>query len=155
MKKKNKLTLKQKKFADEYIISGNATQSAIKAGYSKKTAGVIAVENLEKPNIKAYIDKRLKELDDKAIAKQEEVLQYLTAVMRGQSKSAVVVIEGLGEGLSEARLMNKTPDEKDRIKAAELLGKRYGAFTEKVDISGDMSLSIEVDYGTEDTNTKQ
>lgn len=155
MKKKDKLTLKQKKFADEYIISGNATQSAIKAGYSKKTAGVIAVENLEKPNIKAYIDKRLKELDDKAIAKQEEVLQYLTAVMRGQSKSAVVVIEGLGEGLSEARLMNKTPDEKDRIKAAELLGKRYGAFTEKVDISGDMSLSIEVDYGTEDTNTKQ
>lgn len=155
MKKKDKLTLKQKKFADEYIISGNATQSAIKAGYSKKTAGVIAVENLEKPNIKAYIDKRLKELDDKAIAKQEEVLQYLTAVMRGQSKSAVVVIEGLGEGLSEARLMNKTPDEKDRIKAAELLGKRYGAFTEKVDISGDMSLNIEVDYGTEDTNTKQ
>ena len=155
MKKKDKLTLKQKKFADEYIISGNATQSAIKAGYSKKTAGVIAVENLEKPNIKAYIDKRLKELDDKAIAKQEEVLQYLTAVMRGQSKSAVVVIEGLGEGLSEARLINKTPDEKDRIKAAELLGKRYGAFTEKVDISGDMSLSIEVDYGTEDTSTKQ
>ena len=150
---KNNLTLKQKKFADEYIISGNATQSAIKAGYSKKTAGVIAVENLEKPNIKAYIDERLKELDDKAIAKQEEVLQYLTAVMRGQSKSAVVVIEGLGEGLSEARLINKTPDEKDRIKAAELLGKRYGAFTEKVDISGDMSLSIEVDYGTEDTNT--
>lgn len=155
MKKKDKLTLKQKKFADEYIISGNATQSAIKAGYSKKTAGVIAVENLEKPNIKAYIDERLKELDDKAIAKQEEVLQYLTAVMRGQSKSAVVVIEGLGEGLSEARLINKTPDEKDRIKAAELLGKRYGAFTEKVDISGDMSLSIEVDYGTEDTNTEQ
>ena len=155
MKKKDKLTLKQKKFADEYIISGNATQSAIKAGYSKKTAGVIAVENLEKPNIKAYIDERLKELDDKAIAKLEEVLQYLTAVMRGQSKSAVVVIEGLGEGLSEARLINKTPDEKDRIKAAELLGKRYGAFTEKVDISGDMSLSIEVDYGTEDTNTKQ
>ena len=155
MKKKDKLTLKQKKFADEYIISGNATQSAIKAGYSKRTAGVIAVENLEKPNIKAYIDERLKELDDKAIAKQEEVLQYLTAVMRGQSKSAVVVIEGLGEGLSSARLMNKPPDEKDRIKAAELLGKRYGAFTEKVDISGDMSLSIEVDYGTEDTSTEQ
>lgn len=155
MKKKDKLTLKQKRFADEYIISGNATQSAIKAGYSKKTAGVIAVENLEKPNIKAYIDERLKELDDKAIAKQEEVLQYLTAVMRGQSKSAVVVIEGLGEGLSEARLINKTPDEKDRIKAAELLGKRYGAFTEKVDISGDINISIEVDYGSEDTDTEQ
>lgn len=155
MKKKDKLTLKQKRFADEYIISGNATEAAINAGYSQKTARSVGAENLTKPYIKSYIDDRMAELDDKAIAKQEEVLQYLTAVMRGQSKSAVVVIEGLGEGLSGARLINKTPDEKDRIKAAELLGKRYGAFTEKVDISGDMSLSIEVDYGTEDTNTKQ
>lgn len=155
MKKKDKLTLKQKKFADEYIISGNAYKSAIEAGYSKSYAKGNVVKLLENVSVKAYIDERLKELDDKAIAKQEEVLQYLTAVMRGQSKSAVVVIEGLGEGLSEARLINKTPDEKDRIKAAELLGKRYGAFTEKVDISGDMSLSIEVDYGTEDTNTEQ
>lgn len=152
---KNNLTLKQKKFADEYIISGNAYKSAIEAGYSKSYAKGNVVKLLENVSVKAYIDERLKELDDKAIAKQEEVLQYLTAVMRGQSRSAVVVIEGLGEGLSEARLINKTPDEKDRIKAAELLGKRYGAFTEKVDISGDMSLSIEVDYGTEDTNTKQ
>lgn len=155
MKKKDKLTLKQKRFADEYIISGNAYKSAIEAGYSKSYAKGNVVKLLENVSVKTYIDERLKELDDKAIAKQEEVLQYLTAVMRGQSKSAVVVIEGLGEGLSEARLINKTPDEKDRIKAAELLGKRYGAFTEKVDISGDMSLSIEVDYGTEDTNTKQ
>lgn len=155
MKKKDELTLKQKKFADEYIISGNAYRSAIEAGYSKSYAKGNVVKLLENVSVKAYIDERLKELDDKAIAKQEEVLQYLTAVMRGQSKSAVVVIEGLGEGLSLARTMNKTPDEKDRIKAAELLGKRYGAFTEKVDISGDMSLSIEVDYGTEDTNTEQ
>ena len=155
MRMKNNLTIKQKKFADEYIISGNAYKSAIEAGYSKSYAKGNVVKLLENVSVKAYIDERLKELDDKAIAKQEEVLQYLTAVMRGQSKSAVVVIEGLGEGLSEARLINKTPDEKDRIKAAELLGKRYGAFTEKVDISGDMSLSIEVDYGTEDTNTKQ
>ena len=155
MKKKDKLTLKQKKFADEYIISGNAYKSAIEAGYSKNYAKGNVVKLLENVSVKAYIDERLKELDDKAIAKQEEVLQYLTAVMRGQSKSAVVVIEGLGEGLSEARLINKTPDEKDRIKAAELLGKRYGAFTEKVDISGDMNLSIEVDYGSEDTDTEQ
>lgn len=155
MKKKDKLTLKQKRFADEYIISGNAYKSAIEAGYSQSYAKGNVVKLLENVSVKAYIDERLKELDDKAIAKQEEVLQYLTAVMRGQSKSAVVVIEGLGEGLSEARLINKTPDEKDRIKAAELLGKRYGAFTEKVDISGDMNLSIEVDYGSEDTDTEQ
>lgn len=150
-----KLTIKQKKFADEYIISGNATEAAIKAGYAPKAAYQTGAQNLKKPQIKSYIDERMAELEDKAIAKQNEVLKYLTAVMRGESKSAVVVVEGLGEGLSEARLMNKTPDEKERIKAAELLGKRYGAFTEKIDLSGDMSLSIEVDYGTEDTNTKQ
>ena len=80
-----KLTLKQKKFADEYIISGNATQAAIKAGYSKKTAYRIGAENVKKVQIKAYIDERLAKIDSKKIAKQEEVLQYLTAVMRGES----------------------------------------------------------------------
>ena len=70
-----KLTLKQQRFADEYIISGNATQAAIKAGYSEKTANRIATENLSKPVIKAYVDKRLAELEDAKIAKQEEVEQ--------------------------------------------------------------------------------
>jgi terminase small subunit len=126
-----KLTLKQKKFADEYIISGNATDAAKKAGYSEKTAFTIATENLKKPYIKQYIDQRIKELDDKKIAKQEEVLQYLTSVLRGESKSAIVVVEGLGDGVSEARTVKKTPDEKERLKAAELLGKRYRIFSEK------------------------
>ena len=73
-----KLTIKQQRFADEYIISGNATEAAIKAGYSKKTANRIATENLSKPVIKSYIDERLKELSDKNIANQQEVLEYLT-----------------------------------------------------------------------------
>lgn len=155
MKKKNKLTLKQKRFADEYIISGNAYRSAIEAGYSKSYAKGNVVKLLENVSVKAYIDKRLEEINSEKIADQTEVLQYLTSVMRGTSQSAVVVIEGDGDGVSSARLMDKTPDEKEKLKAAELLGKRYGAFTEKVDISGDMSLSIEVDYGTEDTSTEQ
>lgn len=129
-----KLTLKQKKFADEYIISGNATDAAKKAGYSEKTAFTIATENLKKPYIKQYIDQRIKELDDKKIAKQEEVLQYLTSVLRGESKSAIVVVEGLGDGVSEARTVKKTPDEKERLKAAELLGKRYRIFSEKSEV---------------------
>ena len=70
-----KLTIKQQRFADEYIISGNATEAAIKAGYSKKTANRIATENLSKPVIKSYIDERLKELSDKKIANQQEVLE--------------------------------------------------------------------------------
>jgi phage terminase small subunit len=155
LKKKNKLTLKQKRFADEYIISGNAYRSAIEAGYSKSYAKGNVVKLLENVSVKAYIDKRLEEINSEKIADQTEVLQYLTSVMRGTSQSAVVVIEGDGDGVSSARLMDKTPDEKEKLKAAELLGKRYGAFTEKVDISGDMSLSIEVDYGTEDTSTEQ
>jgi len=129
-----KLTLKQKRFADEYIISGNATDAAKKAGYSEKTAFTIATENLKKPYIKQYIDQRIKEIDDKKIAKQEEVLQYLTSVLRGESESAIVVVEGCGDGYSEARTVKKTPDEKERLKAAELLGKRYRIFSEKSEV---------------------
>lgn len=132
-----KLTIKQQRFADEYIISGNATEAAIKAGYSKKTANRIATENLSKLVIKSYIDERLKELSDKKIANQQEVLEYLTAVLRGESSSEVVVIEGQGEGVSKAKPMQKAPDEKERLKAAELLGKRMGLFKEKVELSTD------------------
>lgn len=132
-----KLTLKQQRFADEYIISGNATEAAIKAGYSKKTANVIGVENLIKPNIKSYIDEKLKELSDKKIADQQEVLAYLTSVLRGETQSEIVVVEGQGEGVSRAKPMQKAPDEKERLKAAELLGKRMGLFKERVELSTD------------------
>lgn len=142
-----KLTIKQQRFADEYIISGNATEAAIKAGYAKKAAYQQGAENLKKPHIREYIDKRLEEINDKSIAKQEEVLQYLTSVMRGTTQSAVVVIEGDGDGVSSARLMDKTPDEKEKLKAAELLGKRYGAFTEKVEVGADLELNVKVNYG--------
>lgn len=128
-----KLTIKQKRFADEYIISGNAEEAAVIAGYSKKYARGNAYKLVAKSGIKSYIDKRLKELDDKQIAKQEEVLKYLTSVVRGESRSAVVVVEGEGDGVSSARLIDKPPDEKEKLKAAELLGKRYGTWTDKVD----------------------
>ena len=145
-----KLTLKQQRFADEYIISGNATKAAIEAGYSKKTATKIGAENLTKPDIKAYIDERLAELEDAKIAKQEEVLKYLTAVMRGETLSEVVVIEGEGEGVSKAKRIDKAPDEKERLKAAELLGKRYGAFTDKVDVTGELRTVVVDDINETD-----
>ena len=144
-----KLTIKQKKFADEYIIRGNATEAAIKAGYAEKAAYQMGAENLKKPQIKSYIDERLEELNDRAIAKQEEVLRYLTSVVRGQSRSAVVVVEGEGDGVSSARLVTKPPDEKERLKAAELLGKRYRLFADKVELDTniDAELKVTVDYG--------
>ena len=133
-----KLTIKQKRFADEYIISGNAEEAAIIAGYSKKYARGNAYKLVANGGIKSYIDKRLKEFEDKAIAKQEEVLKYLTSVVRGQSRSSIVVVEGKGDGVSSARLVNKPPDEKEKLKAAELLGKRYKLFTDKVELDADL-----------------
>lgn len=144
-----KLTAKQQRFCDEYLVDLNATQAAIRAGYSKKTAGVIATENLQKPNLKAYIDQRMAEKENALIANQDEVLKYLTSVLRGKSQSEEIVVEGIGDGCSEARTMQKAPSEKDRLKAAELLGKRYALFTDKVDQAVDMDLNITVDYGDE------
>ena len=137
-----KLTIKQQRFADEYIISGNATEAAIKAGYAKRAAYQQGAENLKKPHIKTYIDERLEAINSAKIADQEEVLQYLTAVMRGETESTVVVVEGDGNGVSRARLFDKNPDEKEKLKAAELLGKRYGAFTDKVSVDGNIAVEF-------------
>lgn len=144
-----KLTAKQQRFCDEYLIDLNATQAAIRAGYSAKTARVIGQENLLKPAIKEYIEKRMAEKEAALVADQAEVLKYLTSVLRGQSQSEVVVVEGTGEGCSEARAMQKAPDEKERLKAAELLGKAHMMFTDKVQQEVDMDLNITVDYGDE------
>lgn len=141
------MTDKQKRFCDEYLIDLNATQAAIRAGYSKKTANRIATENLSKPVIKEYIAARMSEKESKLIADQDEVLRYLTSVMRGESSAEIVVVEGIGEGMSKARKVMKAPDEKERLKAAEQLGKRYGLWTEKVEQQVDMELNITVDYG--------
>lgn len=142
-----KMTKKQKRFCDEYLIDLNATQAAIRAGYSKKTAYSIGVENLKKPDIKKYIDERMAEKQSALIADQDEVLRYLTAVMRGESRSSVVVVESTGDFTSAAREMEKAPDEKEKLKAAELLGKRYGIYTERTEQAVDMDLKIMVDYG--------
>lgn len=145
-----KLTAKQQRFCDEYLIDLNATQAAIRAGYSKKTANRIGTENLSKPVINEYIENRMAEKEAALIANQDEVLKYLTSVLRGQSKSTEIVIEGLGDGSTKARKMEKEPSEKDKLKAAELLGKRYGLYTEKVEEKVDMELNVTIDYGDEE-----
>lgn len=121
-----KLTPKQKAFADYYIELGNATEAAIRAGYNKKTARQIGSMNLTKVDIKQYIEERLAKIEDARIAKGEEVLQYLTKVMRGEEKDQF--------GLD--------PSLQDRTKAAELLGKRYRLFTEKVEVEGVQQVQI-------------
>lgn len=136
------LTEKQKRFADYYIETGNMTEAAIKAGYSKKTARVIGQENLLKPAIKNYIDKRLKELEEKRVASATEVMQLLTSAMRGELDEEVVVVESIGDYCSEARVVKKKIGLKDRIKAAELIGKRHRLFTDKVQVEGMVPVMI-------------
>lgn len=124
-----KLTVKQQRFADEYIRTGNAYQSAINAGYSETYAKGNVVKLLENVSVKSYIDKCLEELKKESIAEQDEILQYLTSVMRGEMTEQTLV--GQGEGYQE--IDNIDVGAKDRIKAAELLGKRYRMWTEKVE----------------------
>ena len=126
----SKLTPKQRRFCDEYLIDLNATQAAIRAGYSEKTARDIGAENLTKPNIRSYIDARMAEKESSLIASQDEVLEYLTAVLRGEAKGTTLV--GIGGG---AQMVNQeTPTVSERTKAAELLGKRYALFTDRQEV---------------------
>lgn len=141
-----KLTEKQKRFADYYIELGNATEAARKAGYSSKTAKSIGQENLTKPDIKSYIKERLNEKDAERIASQDEILEFLTAVMRGEKTEQIPV--GLGEGAQQ--LEDKDPYLKDRVKAAELLGKRHSMWTDKVDMVGNVGVRIVDDIGDDD-----
>lgn len=145
-----KLTAKQQRFCDEYLIDLNATQAAIRAGYSKKTARVIGQQNLSKLAVRNYINERMKEKEAELIADSDEVMRYLTSVLRGQSQSEVVVVENIGDYMSEARLIQKAPDEKERLKAAELLGKAHQIFVDKVEQTVDMDLNITVDYGEDE-----
>lgn len=141
-----KLSVKRKKFADEYIICGNATQAAIDAGYSKRSAKQTGSRLLDQAEIKEYIDERMKELEAKSIADQTEILQYLTRVIRDEETEEILV--NIGNMEQEIRTV-RVPA-KDRIKAAELLGKRYQLWTDKVDVSSDLTLIFEDDYGDED-----
>ncbi len=132
---------KQKKFADEYLVDCNATQAAIRAGYSEKTARSIGQRMLTNVDIKSYIEEELEKLHNEKIADATEVMKYLTAVLRGEAKSEIVVVEA-EDGCSYAKHIQKKPDEKERLKAAELLGKRYGMFKDNVKITGAIPVII-------------
>ncbi|MCH4984920.1 terminase small subunit [Macrococcoides goetzii] len=127
-----KLTERQRRFADEYIISGNATQAAIKAGYSEKTAAITGYENLRKPNISEYIDERLDAIKSDKVAQQKEVLEFLTAVMRGEQTDEELIPLLKGRDGQVIEKVDKRADTTIRVKSAELLGKRYGLWTDKV-----------------------
>lgn len=132
------MTDKQKRFCDEYLIDCNATQAAIRAGYSPKTAYSIGEENLKKPELKTYIDERLEQLHSEKIADAQEVLEYLTSVMRGEHTEQVLRLDGDGVQVVDSI---QTPTH-DKLKAAELIGKRYGLFKDAVDLGGAVPVVI-------------
>ncbi len=150
-----KLTEKQKRFCEEYLIDLNATQAAIRAGYSEKTAerasdwineaGQKKPSSKYKPELREYIDSRLEELHNERTADAQEVVEYLTSVMRGESKSEEIVLKGVGKGSQRIEKVQKKPSEKDKLKAAELLGKRFGMFKDNVNVSGTVPIVIEED----------
>lgn len=160
------MTNKEQLFVDEYLTDMNQTR-AYKAVYTKvkndNVAAAAASRLLNKPGIQEYIDERLKKISDEKIAKTEEVMQYLTSVMRREKKECVVVTimeEKTTYVPDEKGTMRKQTIKKetpqiveipaklsDANKAAELLGKVYGMYTDKVETDVDMELNINIDYG--------
>ena len=140
------MTPRQQKFCDEYLISGNATDAAIKAGYSRKTAKQTGSENLAKPDLRAYIDEQLAKIHSAKIADAEEVMKYLTSVMRGEHTEQVLKL--VGEGVQTVTDIDVSA--KERLKAAELIGKRYGLFTDKVGLEGAVPVIVTGDDQLED-----
>lgn len=140
------MTARQRKFCDEYLISGNATDAAIKAGYSPKTAKQTGSENLAKPDLRAYIDEQLEKLHSAKIADAEEVMKYLTSVMRGEHTEQVLKL--VGDGIQTVTDIEVSA--KESLKAAELIGKRYALFSDKMDLGGAVPVVITGDDQLED-----
>lgn len=133
-RKPGELTPKQKRFADEYLIDCNASQAAVRAGYSEHSCASSASRLLADPAVRKYISAELEKIHNKNIADAEEVLAFLTAVMRGESKEQVVLRVGGDQQLAMIEVSAR-----ERLKAAELIGKRYGMFSESASSGADVN----------------
>lgn len=140
-----KLTAKQQKLVNEYIKTGNAYQSAINAGYSESYARVDVHKALAKPSLRNAIDERMEELKKQSIADQDEILQYLTSVVRGEITDQELIPIGIGKGEMEVESLEKRSDTNARTKAAELLGKRYMMWTDKQQIETNATVQFNDD----------
>ena len=128
------MTKKERIFADEYLIDLNGTRAYLVAypTAKKNSAMARASKLLRKPDIQAYVDEELEKMHNERTANAQEVIEYLSSVMRGTSSSSVLAMIG-----DNQEIIEKPPDEKEKLKAAELLGKRYGIFTEKVEVNNE------------------
>lgn len=137
-----KLNERQRRFCKEYIVDCNATQAAIRAGYSEKTAYSIGQQQLKKIEVQKSINELMTKKDDNTIATADEVLRYLTSAMRGEIIEECVTVESVGNFQSEARIIEKQISPKDRNKAADSLAKRYGLLTDNINLQGEVAVKI-------------
>lgn len=127
---------RHEKFCHEYIKDMNAKQAAIRTGYSEKTAKMQGSRLMTYDDIKSRIAELREAYLDENIMTAKQVEYELTRIALGLSNEKQVVIEGTGEGCSEARIIDKPPDEKSRLKALELMAKRHRI------LSGDTTIDI-------------
>lgn len=147
-----KLTDKQKRFVDEYIVDCNATQAAIRAGYSEKTADRIGHQNLRKLEISKAIQERMETKQKETIMQQDEVLELLTSIARGEEQRYKSTKHKKANGKEDKSETSgtSTPQTEERLKALELIGKRYALFTEKQQVDVIDQVQFVDDIGDED-----
>ncbi|MGH1707770.1 terminase small subunit [Enterococcus gallinarum] len=148
---------KQRAFADEYIITGNAEQSALKAGYSESYARGQSYKLLANVGIKEYIDQRVQEIQNEKILSQTEILVMLSEIAKGEIPELKEVVTKKGEFVvnpnsedgkkqlvynESVELIPIPPKTSDKNKALELLGKRYAMWTDKQDITANEVVTI-------------
>lgn len=134
-----KMTERQRRFCEEYLIDGNASQAAIRAGYSKRNSTVVSTTLMKNPRVQAHLKELLDELHSAKVADAQEVLEYLTSIMRGEQREQTLQL--IGDGMQDITAIDVAA--KDRLKAAELLGKRYGIFKENVGVTMDAVVIVD------------
>lgn len=147
------MNLKQQRFCDEYLKDGNGARAYMMAypdtseENARKSANRLLSTNVD---IKQYIEEKNREIHNSKICDVEEIRELLSEIARGEStKGETIVVENTGNGYSKARAVTKKPDEKDRLKALELLGKANSLFTDKMDLKAQVDIQVDID-GEED-----
>lgn len=129
------MTTRQVNFCLNYAKSGNATQSAIEAGYSEKSAYSVGQRLLKNAEVQSYLRTLAEENASEKIADAQEMQETLTSIIRQEMYEENIVVEGCGDGISEAVIKKKKSSHKDVLKAIELLGRMQGAFTNQATLN--------------------
>lgn len=134
---------RQRKFVDEYILTGNASESARRAGYSAKTAGSIGERLLKNVEVRAALDERIKAASTEKTLTQNQLLEFLSAVVQGQVCDQQLMTRLIGKGCSVIENVEIRASVQNRIRAAELLLKIKGAFKEVDQQNNSANLFVE------------